>query len=653
MNKNLVLIILLFNSILATGQVDSTQSISSWMMSGDFFSKKTINIDTAIESFQVYNPVYRLYFSHASLGNYGSPVISNTFAERQPSGDLFFLNYYYPYLYTWDKTLYVNTKRHFTKLLFIDGGSSADKEESLEVFHTQNINPDLNFGLRYNTVSSLGQYRFQRMKRNSFSFFSSYDGDFYKYNLSVNTNNFIINHNGGIANDTLLLPKYYQSPENLLTIYSGKGSPPREQADVMDSVKNINLILVNNFNLSSFLTRKDTLSADSLPGKTNIGLMLITNFESTRKSFIDLAPQTGLLAGFYDSIYFNSNKTFDSLSYRKLDNNLRFYITDKFKNTAYAGMAVEFIKYAFTSRDDSYKIPYDLDGKSETPFYYKNHESNLKFNSGAFINLKNIQLNLYGFLYLAGYKEGNYLIDSDIDLPVGKNSNAMLSAGFNYSSERPAYLYQHYYSNYFNWSNNFKPGKKLRLSLKYSHSPKKFESELNYSLLYNHVFFDTTGLPEQQNKNISVFELRFFKNFYFWKFSSLNKFALQFVNDETLLGLPNLCFSNSTFFKHHFHFNLTNGGFTALLGFDLFYETKYYGYAYMPPISSFVRQVEKKTGGYPYVDIFLNIKLKRVLFFLKFDHVNSGLLDRNYFSILHYPRYERVFKAGISWNFYD
>ncbi|MFO7655980.1 MAG: putative porin [Bacteroidales bacterium] len=653
MKKILLSITLFVFSIHAYGQVDSTRSMSSWMMSEDFFNKRTVNIDTAIESFQQYNPVNQIYFSHASLGNYGSPVVSNTFSERPPSGDLFFLNNYYPYLYTWDKTLYVNTKRQFTKLFFVDGGSKADKEENFEVFHTQNINPDLNFGFRYNTVSSLGQYRFQRMKRNSFSFFSSYNSDFYKFNLSVNTNNIIINHNGGIVSDTLLLSKYYRSPEDLLTVYSGSGSPPREQANVMDSVKNINLILVNNFNLTSFRARNDTLSVDSIPVKTKLGLMLITNFESTRKSFIDLLPQTGRLAGFYDSIYFNTNSTFDSIAYRKIENNLRFYVSDGQKNLIYAGISSEFVKYAFKSRDESYRISYEIDNKTKSPFYYQSHEANLKFNSGAIFNLKNIHINLYGFLYLAGYKEGNHAIDADFNLPAARNNNTLFSAAVNYSAEKPAFLYQQYYSNYFNWSNNFIPEKRLRLSLKYSHSPKKFEAELNYSLLYNHVFFDTKGLPEQLDRNISVLELRFFKNFYFWKFGSLNKFALQYVNDETVLGLPNLCFSNSTFIKHHFHFDLTNGGFTALLGFDLFYETKYYGYAYMAPISSFVRQVEKKTGGYPIVDIFLNIKLKRVLFFLKFDHVNSGLLDRNYFSILHYPRNERVFKAGISWNFYD
>jgi hypothetical protein len=73
----------------------------------------------------------------------------------------------------------------------------------------------------------------------------------------------------------------------------------------------------------------------------------------------------------------------------------------------------------------------------------------------------------------------------------------------------------------------------------------------------------------------------------------------------------------------------------------------------MPSLTSFYRQAEKKLGNYPFFDAFLNVQLKRVRFYLKLEHVNSGLSDKNYFSVLHYPRNQRNLKFGLSWTFYD
>ena len=335
-----------------------------------------------------------------------------------------------------------------------------------------------------------------------------------------------------------------------------------------------------------------------------------------------------------------------------MENTLRLYIKKNHNNILYADLSNELVKYVFTSKDKDYKKYPTSDNSNQYPFNYSFFESDYRINGGAILNPERFNIYLYGYYYLSGYKQGNYQLNANIKL-LDTIRIPDISGSIGYTSMRPFYLYQHYFSNYFNWSENFKPVKKLQLSLKYNHSPNKFETELNFALLRGQIFFDTSGFPSQYEKFLSVVELRIFKNFNFWKFSSLNKLAIQYVNNETILGLPNVCFNNSTFFKQDIHFNFTGGGFTVLLGFDAYYDTKYYGYAYMPPTAGFIRQVEKKIGGYPIVDIFLNIKLKRALFFFKFEHINSGLMDRNYFSILHYPKAERMFKAGISWNFYD
>ena len=48
-----------------------------------------------------------------------------------------------------------------------------------------------------------------------------------------------------------------------------------------------------------------------------------------------------------------------------------------------------------------------------------------------------------------------------------------------------------------------------------------------------------------------------------------------------------------------------------MIGFDLYYNTSYYANAYMPSLAVFYQQKEKMLGNHPYVDVFLNVRLKR------------------------------------------
>lgn len=652
--RNILLILLLVTvKAVVFSQNDTLNLISSWKIDYNGLDTKKADIDTSLENFQIYNPLFKNSFSNSTLGNFGSPAVSNIFSDRNSGNDFFFLDVYYPYLYTHDKTIFVNTKRQFTRLLYINGGSTDDKEENFEVFHTQNVNEKLNFGLKFNTTISHGQYLFQRTKRNSFKLFSSYDGDFYSYDVSINTNNFSTNENGGILNDSLLSDKNYESTGDIPTKFSGSGSSPRDIADVSNTFKNIDLAILNDFDLTNVFFKKDTTSEDSLSSSKKIGLRHLFEFEVNKKIFNDINPMTGILADFYDTAYFNSALTHDSVFYRKLSNTLRFYIREKKIYSFHFDLSGELFKYLFYSQDEAKRLQYPIQNDNGSPFTYRSFESDFRFGSGLNVDPEHLNLNLTGFLYFGGYKRGSFKVDAGFNLLQSKFRKADLSGYAQFSSEKPLYLYNRYYSNYFIWDNNFNQIKKLQLSIKYRYSPNKFESDINYYLLRGQIYFDKNAYPKQYNKNLSLFEFRVFKDFSFWKFRSLNKIAFQYVSDELILGLPNVCFYNSTYFKQRVYFNFTGGEFTTLLGFDMYYDTKYYGYAYMPALSSFYRQLEKKIGGYPVVDIFLNIKLKRALFFFKFEHINSGLLEKNYFSVLHYPRNERMFKVGISWNFYD
>jgi hypothetical protein len=73
----------------------------------------------------------------------------------------------------------------------------------------------------------------------------------------------------------------------------------------------------------------------------------------------------------------------------------------------------------------------------------------------------------------------------------------------------------------------------------------------------------------------------------------------------------------------------------------------------MPATGRFYRQDQVRTGNYPFINVFLNIKLKRTRIFVMLDHVNSGIMGYNYYMVPTYPMNARMFRYGIAWTFYD
>jgi len=87
------------------------------------------------------------------------------------------------------------------------------------------------------------------------------------------------------------------------------------------------------------------------------------------------------------------------------------------------------------------------------------------------------------------------------------------------------------------------------------------------------------------------------------------------------------------------------------LGWKQHISVSYIPLAWMPATREFYNQNEYKSVNYPYIDVFLNVRIKRARLFIKMDHVNSGLMGFNYFMIPNYSYVDRAFRFGVSWKF--
>jgi hypothetical protein len=73
----------------------------------------------------------------------------------------------------------------------------------------------------------------------------------------------------------------------------------------------------------------------------------------------------------------------------------------------------------------------------------------------------------------------------------------------------------------------------------------------------------------------------------------------------------------------------------------------------MPATGRFYRQDQTTAGEYPFINVFLNFKVKRTRVFVMFDHLNAGMLGSNYEMVPGYPMNIRMLRYGLSWTFYN
>ncbi len=666
MRKIGLIILVLFYILPAFGQPEINDSIQpklkNWMLSHHYSQKDSIVLDTMLTGFQAYNRMYRANTYPAYLGNNGTAGISTDYFLRRDF-DFFFLQYNLPYLNQPEGQIYFNTKTPYSKFYYFAGGGREKQEQNIGIIHTQNVTPDFNVGIKLDLVSSNGQYQFQKASDLSFLFFTSYIGDHYSIFGHAGMNNVKLKENGGIVDDDLLDGSLTEDVPTRLDDFN----------KAFTQQKNRNIQIVQYLSIARFKSVKnDSIKKSSVKlndKKDWARLIHVLQYRKNSKSYTDDEP----LSGFYRNIFQDSTATNDSVYYRSWYNSLALDFKSnpdrKFRFATNFGIENELVRYSYNIPKEileinkntysSYTFPQaDVTLFSIDTLYKARYDENISNTSVRGMLVNNLGAGFAwevdGRLYFQGYKAGNFLVNGKIykDFQTKKGISTLSIHGL-IRNERPNYWLNHYASNNFMWQNDFKFENETRVGATYQNNGRKFMVSANLSLIGNHVFFDTIAMPAQEDVVFMVLGLDIRKDFSLWKFKFRNKLNLQTSGNQEVLPLPLLSFSNSTYFEHHFHFDWTNGHLLLQLGFDLLYNTPYYAYAYMPSSGRFYNQKEKEIGNYPFFDAFLNFKVKRTRFFLKFEHVNSGLMGSDFFTILHYPMNQRVFRFGFSWTFYD
>ena len=111
-----------------------------------------------------------------------------------------------------------------------------------------------------------------------------------------------------------------------------------------------------------------------------------------------------------------------------------------------------------------------------------------------------------------------------------------------------------------------------------------------------------------------------------------------------------MCIRDSTVYYSD---TILKGAMFFQTGLSVKYFSKFYSNEYNPVVSSFHIQNEKKIGGFPLIDVFVNAKIKQTRLFLKAEHFNSSLTGNNFYSSPSYPYRDFSVRFGLVWNFFN
>jgi hypothetical protein len=608
------------------------KGIRAWNYNSTFNLYNEQPIDTLLWLNHLNYPQQKNIETYTYLGTIGSPTQNDHFFSREISSPFLFNNAYSTYFTRSNEYSLYKTNTPFTLVSFSSAGSRREAEEMLSAFHSQNANDYLNFGIEYKFIGAKGVYKNQQTRSNNFAIFGNYcRGNFFvSSNFIYST--FKNKENGGIVNHSSIEDEVIEPA--LVPIFLNESTNSYSESKYRGVTSTLGYSLVNFSRKELNEAGKDTLVFTPL-----ISTLLHYNYEIYSRLYQYKHEATD--PDFYSNYYINPGSTRDSVSLYSHNFLAEVQFNQPFRYVGTPGLkafaGINYLNYY------SFK-PTDFLYQSNGSQYNTSHIGVTAFSSSAYLSYRAMVR-----AFLSGHRANDKELLGEITLSPWKRQGMPTVVGnIMIAENEPDVFIKDYFSNHYKWENDF--GKERRFLMSGKLKVDRLLTELAYNVLYinNYIYFDASSLPAQQ-ANIAITSASVQNTLKIKGFNAVSKVVWQVNTNKSALSLPRIIAFSSIFYETV----LVQNALTAQFGVSAFYRTKFYADAYNPAIGQFYLQRDKLIGNYPLVDVFVNLKWKKAIIFLKYEHVNQGVPNNEYFATYRYPMNPRVFKFGISWMFYD
>lgn len=366
-------------------------------------------------------------------------------------------------------------------------------------------------------------------------------------------------------------------------------------------------------------------------------------------------------ADYYLNEYYNAGRLtgdsiYDQTKHWHMKNTFAIAMLEGFNKWAKAGLK------AFASYDlRHYELPTMEGGFEKYNEHVLNVGGQLSKQEG-----KTLHYNAVAEIGLTGVDAGTLAIDGNVDVNIPFLGDTLQVRGDAFfHRETPSFYYRNYHARHLWWENDLDKTIHTRIMGTLSFPKTRTKLRVAVDEIKNYTYFSQsyditeeglrTGVmvtPMQESGGINLLTAQLEQNFRLGILNWENQFTYQHSSKESVLPVPAFNAYTNLYIK----FKVVKV-LNVDLGADMRYFTSYEAPDYSPYMGQYTVQGNGennvKIGNYPIVNVYANVHIKHTRFFVMMSHINAGQGDKNYFFAPHYPMNERVFRIGVSWNFFN
>ncbi|MBO5676976.1 MAG: putative porin, partial [Bacteroidaceae bacterium] len=520
------------------------------------------------------------------------------------------------------------------------------------------VNAGKKIGLGFNLDYLYGRGYFQNQNTAHFrsDIYASYIADRYNAHLAYRLHYLKTTENGGLEDD-----KYITEPESFSTSYE-TWDMPTNLSKTWNKMNVNSLLFTQRINIGASGTVNDSISSDSLNTDKEVKQVSpLTLSHSMQLDHDDRLFLSNLASNEFDTKYFKDyyfvgDSAADKTTHFAVRNTVALELNEKWKRWLRAGARIY-----FTHKYERFTLPKSPTTSESYHYNYFNIGAQLMHRKGKLLNY-----DLVGELRTrdgSRWGEFNILATGDLNLPMW-NDSLCISGYAQMSSEEPAFYYRHYQSRNAWWnqeglSNTLTTRIGAELKYKTAKLTVCFE-QVNDGTYFQETLFETPGNAAQNSKlhrvtaiqngkPVQRLEVGLYNLTTLGIFNWENKLTYQTTSDKSLSPTPAFIAYTNVFLK----FKIAKVLNTEI-GSDLRFFTRFTPQVYSPIIGQYVLQdarFAEKVGGYPVINAYANMHLKRTRFYIMASHINASDRQKKAFELPHYPMNGFTLHLGISWNF--
>lgn len=370
-------------------------------------------------------------------------------------------------------------------------------------------------------------------------------------------------------------------------------------------------------------------------------------------------------ADYYKSTYYKqglqygNDSIYDETKHFRIKNTLGLALLEGFNKYMKAGLK-GFVTYDYCT----YSMP---ELKNGNLFWETWNEYDLSVGGQLSKTQGNtLHFNVLAEAWIAGVDKGDYTIDfsTDLNFPLFGDTVQLAASAYLYKCY-PVFYMGNYHSKHFWWDNELERETRTRIEGTFSYQKTDTKLRVAIENIKNYTYYgmsyeltenggrkNLTAGVYQESSSISLLTAQLQQNFKLGPLHWENILTYQKSDNKTVLPLPDWNIFTNLYLK--FRIAKVLG---VELGADATYFSKYYAPDFCPGINQFAIQQNKASrvelGGFPFVDVYANMTLKGVRFFLAMSNVVNNGANHMKFLTPHYPTNGSVLHFGVSWPFFN